>query len=52
MSSAAIRSFAVGEEEVLAQSILEHAPPQAALLFKGAHAMRMERIVAQIRRFL
>jgi UDP-N-acetylmuramoyl-tripeptide--D-alanyl-D-alanine ligase len=45
-----IFSFAEGERTPLAQSILSHVPSDAAVLFKGSRALRMEQVIEELRR--
>ena len=47
-----IFSFAADEEAAVAECALTHAPRDAVMLCKGSRAMRMERVVARIRRSL
>ena len=46
-----IFSFSTGEETAVAAHVLAHAPQDAVILCKGSHAMHMEGITEQMRRF-
>jgi len=52
MPATHIFSFALGEESLLAKSLLKHAPVDAAVLFKASRAMQMQRVVEEVRRLL
>ncbi len=52
MPAERIFSFALGEEELLAKSVLSHVPLDAAVLFKGSRALKMERVAGELRRLL
>ncbi len=52
MPAAHIFSFALGEEVLLAKSVLAHVPTDAAVLFKGSRALRMERVAGELRRLI
>ena len=49
MSASRIFSFSVGEERLLAQTLLSCVAANAAVLFKASRAMRMERVVEEVR---
>lgn len=49
MSPSRIFSFTVGEESLLAQTLLKCVAADAAVLFKASRAMRMERVVEEVR---
>ena len=49
MSASRIFSFSVGEEHLLAQTLLSCVAANAAVLFKASRAMRMERVVEEVR---
>lgn len=52
MPAERIFSFSLGEEACLARSVLSHVPSNAAVLFKGSRALRMERVVGELRRMI
>ena len=52
MAAEHIFSFALGEERLLAKSLLKHVPSDAAVLFKASRALKMERIAKELRRLL
>ncbi len=52
MPAGQIFSFATGEEALLVKSILARVSSDAALLFKGSRALRMERVTRELRRMV
>ncbi len=45
-------SFAIGEEKLLAKSVLERVPSDAAVLFKASRSVKMEHVAQELRRLL